>query len=395
MSQHLFEPWSASPRADQILDLNQAQEQGRLPWLLPLRRQRMAASAFSFFRGAAAQMARDLAQQTNSGEELQLCGDAHLMNFGFYASPERTLLFDLNDFDETHPGPFEWDLKRLAVSAVLAAREMGLKEEEQQTAVKTLAKHYRNCIARYGERNRLEAWYARLDAEAFIRGISKKHFRNYLETVAQQARGRDSLSSARRLCEGEGPSRRFRNYPPTLQTLEVADNWQPSLYNGYFNTLRVEVRALLQHFKVVDQALKVVGVGSVGRRCGLASVLARGESDRHQGQRVVEGQRLMQSASDPFLGWASTSDGGHCYWRQFRDWKGSVDLTALDECCLNDYVKLCAEALAKSHARSGNPAAINELLGSIPRYPSQLASYALSYAQQTVLDHQVFAQAFA
>ena len=415
MSENLFEPWSASPRADQILDLNQAQEQGRLQWLLPLRRQRMAASAFSFFRGAAAQMARDLAQQTNSGEELQLCGDAHLMNFGFYASPERTLLFDLNDFDETHPGPFEWDLKRLAVSAVLAAREMGLKEEEQQTAVKTLAKHYRNCIARYGERNRLEAWYARLDAEAFIRGISNKHFRNYLETVAQQARGRDSLSSVRRLCEGEGPSRRFRNDPPTLQTLEVADNWQPSLYNGYLNTLRVEVRALLQHFKVVDQALKVVGVGSVGRRCGLAllqgehpndvivlqvkeavaSVLARGESERHQGQRVVGGQRLMQSASDPFLGWASTSDGGHCYWRQFRDWKGSVNLTALDECCLNNYVKLCAEALAKSHARSGNPAAINELLGSIPRYPSQLASYALSYAQQTVLDHQVFAQAFA
>ena len=344
-----------------------------------------------------------------------ICGDAHLMNFGFYASPERTLLFDLNDFDETHPGPFEWDLKRLAVSAVLAARELGLKEEEQQTAVKTLAKHYRNCIARYGERNRLEAWYARLDAEAFIRGISNKHFRNYLETVAQQARGRDSLSSVRRLCEGEGPSRCFRNDPPTLQTLEVAENWHPSLYNGYLNTLRVEVRGLLQHFKVVDLALKVVGVGSVGRRCGLAllqgehpndvivlqvkeavaSVLARGESDRHQGQRVVEGQRLMQSASDPFLGWASTSDGGHCYWRQFRDWKGSVDLTALDECCLNDYVKLCAEALAKSHARSGNPAAINELLGSIPRYPSQLASYALSYAQQTVLDHQVFAQAFA
>ena len=415
MNLNLFEPWSASPRADQILGLNQHQEQGRLPWLLPLRRQRMAASAFSFFRGAAAQMAIDLAQQTNSGEQLQLCGDAHLMNFGFYASPERTLLFDLNDFDETYPGPFEWDLKRLAVSAVLAAQELGLKEEEQQTAVKTLAKHYRSCIARYGERNRLEAWYARLDAEAFIGVISNKHFRSYLETVAQQARGRDSLSSVRRLCEGEGPSRRFRNDPPTLQTLEAVENWRPSLKNGYLDTLRVEVRGLLQHFNVVDQALKVVGVGSVGRRCGLAllqgehpndvivlqvkeavaSVLAKEESERQQGQRVVEGQRLMQSASDPFLGWASTSDGGHCYWRQFRDWKGSIDLAALDECCLIDYLKLCAEALAKSHARSGNPAEINGLLESIPRYPSQLAIYAQSYAKQTALDHNAFAEAFA
>ncbi len=415
MSQHLFEPWCAVPRADQILGLNQDQEQGRLSWLLPLRRQRMAASAFSFFRGAAAQMARDLAQGPNSGEQLQLCGDAHLMNFGFYASPERTLLFDLNDFDETHPGPFEWDLKRLAVSAVLAARELGMGEEGPQTAVKTLAKRYRHCIASYSERNRLETWYARLDAEAFIHGLSNKHFRSYLQNVADQARGRDSLSSVRRLCVGEGSSRRFRNDPPTLQPLDLAENWRPSLNNGYLDTIRVEVRALLQHFEVVDQALKVVGVGSVGRRCGLAllqgdhpndvivlqvkeavaSAVARGETDRQQGQRVVEGQRLMQSTSDPFLGWATTGDGGHCYWRQFRDWKGSVDLAALDDCCLLDYLKLCAEALAKSHARSGNPAAINDLLEGIPHFPSQLADYALSYANQTVLDHRAFAQAFA
>jgi uncharacterized protein (DUF2252 family) len=336
------------------------------------------------------------------------------MNFGFYASPERTLLFDINDFDETAPGPFEWDLKRLSVSAVLAARELGFDGDAQHLCVKSLAKRYRKSMSQYAGMNRLDVWYSRIRASAFIRELDGAHFADYLSKVAAKALSNDVNQIVRRLCaDGEG-GLRFSSGVSNLQVC-ADDQWMPSIGDGYLETLRPEMRHLLSSFEERHRVLKVVGVGSVGRRCCLvllqgvrprdvmilqvkeavASVLpsrdfAPVQQPAHQGKRVVEGQRLMQSASDPFLGWGLLRDGGHCYWRQFRDWKGSVALEKMDFCCLQTYVELCAHALAKSHARTGDCVAIGQALQSTSHFPALLARYSLAGADQVNLDFEAF-----
>jgi uncharacterized protein (DUF2252 family) len=410
----VFRSMPVCVRAEQVIEFNRLQEKSRLLDLLPLRRQRMGASPFAFFRGSAGLMANDLRRQVDSGIQVQLCGDAHLMNFGFYASPERTLLFDINDFDETAPGPFEWDLKRLSVSAVLAARELGFDGEAQGLCVKSLAKRYRKSMAQYAEMNRLDVWYSRIRASEFIQELDGAHFAAYLSKVAAKALNNDIGQIVRRLCVDGVDGLRFNSGVSNLQAC-AEDQWMPSIADGYLETLRPEMKHLLSSFAERHRVLKVVGVGSVGRRCCLvllqgdrprdvmilqvkeavASVLASLDSISaqrpvHQGQRVVEGQRLMQSASDPFLGWGLLRDGGHCYWRQFRDWKGSVALEKMDFCCLQTYVELCAHALAKSHARTGDCVAISQALQSTSHFPSRLACFAFDGADQVRLDFEAF-----
>ena len=410
----VFKSTQACVRGEQVMELNRLQEKGRLLDLLPVRRQRMSASPFAFFRGSAGLMAHDLCRQVDSGIQVQLCGDAHLMNFGFYASPERTLLFDINDFDETAPGPFEWDLKRLSVSAVLAARELGFDAEAQRVCVKSLAKRYRKSMTQYAAMNRLDVWYSRIRASEFIRGLDGGHFADYLSKVAAKALNNDVSQIVRRLCIDDESGLRFRSDVANLQV--CADGqWMPSIADGYLQTLRPEMKYLLSSFHERHSVLKVVGVGSVGRRCCLvllqgdrprdvmilqvkeavASVLSSPDSAPaqqlvHQGKRVVEGQRLMQSASDPFLGWGLLRDGGHCYWRRFRDWKGSVALEQMDLCCLQTYLELCAHALAKAHARTGDCAAISQALQSTAHFPALLVRYALDGADQVGLDFDMY-----
>ena len=413
----IFQPIQPRARVDEVIDRNRNQEKGRIASLLPLRRERMSASAFSFCRGSAVMMADDLRQVPHSGRQVQLCGDAHLMNFGFYASPERTLLFDINDFDETAPGPFEWDLKRLATSCVLAARELGLAEDLQVDLVKALAKKYRKSMSVYAGMNRLDAWYSRIHAYDFIRGLDGSHFADYLKGVADKSLENDTARAAQRICVESDGRLRFNSDLSSLRDFSEGCEWIPSIADGYLETLRPEMRHLLSSFHEVDSALKVVGVGSVGRRCCLVLLQGKRSSDViilqvkeavvsalqdvdsvpaapvHQGKRVVEGQRLMQSASDQFLGWGLLRDGHHCYWRQFRDWKGSVRLEKMDFCCLVTYVELCAHALAKSHARTGDCVSIANALESTQRLAGLLARYALSEACQVELDLQAFLKA--
>lgn len=414
---NIFEPIQPRWRLEEVVEFNRIQERGRLASLLQLRRERMSVSPFSFFRGSAALMAHDLGQCPHSGLQAQLCGDAHLMNFGFYASPERTLLFDVNDFDETARGPFEWDLKRLAVSCVLAAQELGFGPGLQVDFVKALAKQYRKSMIAFGEMNRLDAWYSRIHVDEFIRDFAGTHFADHLGKVSRKAVKNDAARVVQRICVEVDGILRFGPHQSDLRQCREDWDWIPSIGDGYLETLRPELRHLLSSFEERDSVLKVVGVGSVGRRCCL--VLLQGARPKdvillqvkeavvsvlqeagchqsppdHQGKRVVEGQRLMQSASDPFLGWGFLRDGAHCYWRQFRDWKGSVALEKMDACCFDTYIELCAHALAKSHARTGDCAAMAMALAAVSRFPTQLARYALSAAEQVELDFGAFLQA--
>jgi uncharacterized protein (DUF2252 family) len=413
----VFELIQPRARIEEVVEFNRKQELGRLFLLLPLRRQRMAVSPFSFFRGSAGLMAHDLRLCPDSGLSAQLCGDAHVMNFGFYASPERTLLFDLNDFDETAPGPFEWDLKRLAISCVLVARELGLAEDEQLALVKAVARQYRNSMTAYAEMNRLDTWYSRIRVYEFLQELDGSHFAEYLRRVADKSLKNDAARVVRRMCVEQRGELRFGSDLSGLQQCREDRDWIPSITDDYLETIRPELRYLLASFHQRDSVLKVVGVGSVGRRCCL--VLLQGErpndvmilqvkeavasvlddedgssaASLHHGRRVVEGQRLMQSASDPFLGWGFLRDAGHCYWRQFRDWKGSVELQKMDSCCFATYVELCAHALAKSHARTGDCVAISDSLRSTRRFAGLLGRYAMSGADQVELDFSAYLDA--
>jgi Uncharacterized protein conserved in bacteria (DUF2252) len=404
------------------LQLLAQQEATRLPWLVPLRRERMARSPLCFLRGAAVVMAADLSREPHCGQLVQLCGDAHLLNFGFYASPERQLLFDINDFDETHPGPFEWDLLRLATSLVLAARQLPLAEAEQRRLCRRCLRAYRKAMRRLAAMPLLAMWVWRLDLDRWIETSRSERFRSHLRAVVERARRRDSRQAAGKLCEADPTTGlRFRHNPPLLwRYSELEDRWhggvplplwQTSTPLLYRDSLRPEMGRLLSRFRRVDVALKVVGVGSVGTRCSLSLLLTDAGEDvlllqakqaqasvltpylpaaepcAHEGERVVRGQRLLQTASDPFLGWATNPDGDHLYIRHFRDWKGAVELEALDGDGLGDYGRLCAWALAKAHCRSGDGAAIAALLQGDEGLLEALEQRALRHADQTERDH--------
>lgn len=416
-------------RGRERLGLLIEQEQSRVQQLLGIRHTRMAATPFTYFRGAAIVMAADLAQQPHSGLIVQLCGDAHIMNFGFYASPERQLLFDINDFDETAPGPYEWDVIRLATSVLLAAESNGFSNSEQEKICTTALRAYAKAMAEFAEMPFGPMWSSHLSKQRLLDKGGSKNLRNHLKDVVSAALKRDSRQAVRKLCEiGDDGQYRFKNNPPLIWRAEELpetwrakldwDEWGPQMFASYFKTIRPDVRHVFSHYRLVDSAIKVVGVGSVGTRCAIslfvgkhpddflilqgkeavASVLTQSldtPSPDHQGQRVVQGQRLMQTASDFFLGWASNPNGEHTYIRHFRDWKGSVDVSSLDSDGLSDYAQLCAWTLAKSHARTGDRVAISAHIGKAKRFSQLILDEAVKHARFNAIDYSRLLEAMA
>ncbi|MEU2419718.1 DUF2252 domain-containing protein [Streptomyces sp. NPDC007851] len=389
------------------------QGRDRLPDLLPIRYGRMAASPFAFLRGAAAVMAADLAAQPHTGLTVQLCGDAHLLNFGLYASPERTLLFDLNDFDETYPGPFEWDVKRLAASVAVAARENGHSDPEAWSATRAAVAAYRAAVRRLAGLGELDVWYERVDADSLISLVRSGRRRRRIEDSLSRARRRTSLQALGKLTETAGGQRRIIKDPPLLEPAGASDMAHlRKAFSDYRSTVAEERRLLLDRYRFVDAARKVVGVGSVGTRCFIVLLTGRDADDplflqikearasvleehlpggpyTHQGHRVVAGQRLLQAAGDIFLGWMTGPQGRAFYWRQLRDMKGSIEVAAMDPTGLRVYAALCGTTLARAHARSGDRIAIASYLGGTDTFDQAIADFALVYADRTTTDHAV------
>jgi hypothetical protein len=416
--------WNAPANRRDPLEVLGEQEEGRIPWLLPIRHGRMAANLFAHMRGSAATMAADLSSQPNSGVLVQLCGDAHLLNFGFYASPERSLLFDIVDFDETYPGPFEWDLKRLLVSLYLTGREHNLKGNDCLQMVRRVARHYRKSITELAQMPLMQMWAMRVDVEELIADSDNKGFRHHLEAVTKKARERDTLQAAEMICTTNSEGHLiFRHEPPELWRhgllpaewrgdLSCAD-WNSEMEMSYSDSMPSHVQQLLSYFHWRDWALKAVGVASVGTRCAIGlwtgthqddvlilqckearkSVLQAPDANcpwPHQGQRVVEGQRLMQTASDAFLGWSTTPEGHNMVWRHFRDWKGSVVLNKLDDVGLELYGKLCAWVLAKAHARSSKATPIANFIDKNDNFDDTMANFSATYSEQAQCDYKQF-----
>ena len=406
-------PWQpAANRADPIALLEES-SRPRLPELIPIRYGRMLASPFAFLRGSPVVMAHDLAATPVSGIRVQLCGDAHLMNFGVYASPERNLLFDLNDFDETLPGPWEWDVKRLAASCVVAGRSYAFGTRHGVDAARACVRSYRQRMRHYSKMSWLDLWYSRVDAAAAL-AVFRRGARGSMTRTLNKVRRRNSLQALSRLAAVRNGRLRIVEDPPLVTHLSdrgLAESLA-RFFHGYYTSLQDDRRLLLDRYRFVDFARKVVGVGSVGTRCfivlldgshnqdplflqikeALASILephlgrAR---QRNHGRRVVDGQRLVQSASDIFLGWSS--EGGHDYYvRQLRDMKATADLAAMSAADLLDYAVLCGWVLARAHARSGDPALIAGYLGTGHQFDDAIAAFATAYADQTERDFDVF-----
>jgi uncharacterized protein (DUF2252 family) len=395
------------------------QGRDRLPELLPIRYGRMTASPFAFLRGAAAVMATDLAAQPHTGLTVQLCGDAHLLNFGLYASPERSLLFDLNDFDETFPGPFEWDVKRLAASVVVAARENGHSEAKAHRAAVEATAAYRTSINRLAGLGELAVWYERMDADTLLPLVRSARHRKQAESSLTRARRRTSLQALGKLTEVVDGRHRIIHDPPLLEPAGAPDMAAlRKIFSDYRSTLSEERRLLLDRYRFVDAARKVVGVGSVGTRCFIVLLAGRDADDPlflqikearksvleehlphgpyvHPGHRVVAGQRLLQAASDIFLGWMTGPQGRAFYWRQLRDMKGSADVAGMTPAALTAYARLCGTALARAHARSGDRIAIAAYLGNADTFDQAVADFARTYAAQTTTDHTTLTAAVA
>ncbi len=395
------------------------QGRDRLPELLPIRYGRMAASPFAFFRGSAAVMAADLASQPHTGLTVQLCGDAHLLNFGLYASPERALLFDLNDFDETFPGPFEWDVKRLAASVAVAGRENGHSPAKAHRAALEATAAYRTALRALARKGELAVWYDRIDADSLLPLVRSARNRRRVESSLTRARRRTSLHAVGKLTETVDGRRRIVHDPPLLEPAGAADMASlRKIFSDYRSTLSEERRLLLDRYRFVDAARKVVGVGSVGTRCFIVLLAGRDQDDPlflqikearksvleehlpsgpyvHPGHRVVAGQRLLQAASDIFLGWMTGPQGRAFYWRQLRDMKGSADVAGMGPAELLAYGRLCGTALARAHARSGDRIAIAAYLGGTDTFEHAVADFASAYATQTTTDHATLNAAVA
>ncbi|MFI9565818.1 DUF2252 domain-containing protein [Streptomyces rishiriensis] len=405
-------------RADPVAVLER-QGRDRLPELLPVRYGRMAASPFAFLRGSAAVMAADLASQPHTGLTVQLCGDAHLLNFGVYVSPERTLLFDLDDFDETFPGPFEWDVKRLAVSVAVAARENGHPETRVHRAVLEAVAAYRRAMRRLARLGELAVWHERIDADRLLPLVRSARRRGRAEASLTRARRRTSLQPLGELTEVVDGRRRIVHDPPLLEPAGASDGAAlRKIFCDYRSTLTDERRLLLDRYRFVDAARKVVGVGSVGTRCFVVLLAGRDAGDPlflqikearasvleahlpsgtsvHPGRRVVAGQRLLQAGGDVFLGWMTGPQGRAFYWRQLRDVEGSADVAGMTPADLLAYARLCGTALARAHARSGDRLAIAGYLGGADTFERAVVEFALAYAAQTAADHSVLGTAIA
>jgi uncharacterized protein (DUF2252 family) len=400
------------------VDVLEAQAAGRLTHLLPVRYGRMSASPFAFLRGSAAIMAWDLGQMPHTKLEAQLCGDAHLSNFGFFGSPERQLLFDINDFDETLPGPWEWDVKRLAASVVVAGRNNGFSKQDCHHAVVFASSVYREKMAEFSEFPFLETWYSHFTSESIIESISEASALKRFKAKAGVVSNRSSIEEAMKITTVEDDKLRVIENPPLVVRLDpdqVESIIQP-LFRKYLRTLQDDRRTLLERYRYEDSALRVGGVGSVGTRCYVValsgrdvhdplvlqlkeadkSVLApylRASAYNNQAQRVVCGQRLVQGIGDIFLGWIRHENGREFYWRQLRDKKASIDPTRLSPKSLHDYASMCARVLARAHSRSGDPIQISSYVGKSERFDEAIATFAERYADQNERDYETFMQA--
>jgi uncharacterized protein (DUF2252 family) len=421
----------AAKRRDPI-DVIEAQSATRVPELVPIRYGRMTESPFRFYRGAAAIMAMDLADTPRSGITAQLCGDAHMLNFRLLASPERNLLFDINDFDETLPGPFEWDVKRLATSFVIAGRQNGFNTRQRRNIVGATVRSYRESMRTFAGMRNLEVWYAKIDVDAVQNLYATQLHKAGRDRVAKaisKARTKDNLLAFDRLTYLVDGKRRITADPPLLQPIgDLLPDVERAeleasireLIRGYCDSLPAERRALVEQFEFVDMARKVVGVGSVGTRCWIILMLGRDERDplllqvkeagesvlaeyvrpsrfTHQGQRVVVGQRMMQAAGDIFLGWQTVQgiDGAtrDFYVRQLYDWKGIAVAEQMTPDGMLRFGEMCGHTLARAHARSGDRIAIAEYLGASDVLDQALAQFSESYADQNERDHAALVDA--
>src|SRR5215471_4733392 len=416
--------WSPPKGRPDPVAVLEEQAKTRVPDLMPIRYGRMAASPFAYFRGAAAPMAWDLAHTPTTGIGVQACGDAHLLNFGMYAAPDRRLVFDVNDFDETLPAPFDWDVKRLAASFAVAAREHGFNDRDARTAARMTVRSYRTEMANYAAMSFLEVWYSRIDISEVGRLFDtlqpKAAVRRRHRDIAK-AKRRTSLSALLKMCDQSGEHYRIRPAPPAIVRFPIGRYSEilgelRSAVAQYQDTLQPDRREVLRRFYFADFARKVVGVGSVGTEAFILlllgdraeeplflqlkeaqeSVLApfAGQSEyRHQGERVVAGQRMIQAATDPFLGWTSgigTNGTGakHYYVRQLRDMKGSMSVPLMDPGQLGYYGRLCGWALARAHARTGRATMISGYLGTSEVFDHAIADFAAAYVNQNNQDYQ-------
>jgi uncharacterized protein (DUF2252 family) len=428
--------WAPASRRPDPVDLLDAQNVTREPDLVPVRHGRMMVSPFTFYRGTAAVMASDLAGTPTAGLNVQLCGDAHLSNFGGYGSPERNLVFDLNDFDETLPGPFEFDVKRLAASFTVAARNNGFSKADAKSVTLRSVSSYREAMTEFSAMAVMDVWYAHLTDTDLLGMVSaargtakqKKKMAALATKNVEKAHSRDSLQALSKLGELVDGRYRIASVPPVVipardlpmtfgsshRSLEELVHHQLTAYRA---TLRDDRRHLLEQFEFVDAARKVVGVGSVGTRAFIALMQGRDSGDplflqvkeatasvleahlpksryANHGERVVQGQLMMQAASDIFLGWTVGADTSrHYYWRQLRDMKSSISIEVMTAEGLATYAHACGWTLARAHARSGDPVAIAAYLGKSDRFDRAIADYSRAYADQTEADFQRFTEA--
>jgi len=413
---HSHGDWRPAPDRPDPLAILDGSNATRLPDLVPVRNGRMMASPFAFYRGAPAIMTADLCRTPATRIQLQICGDAHLLNFGTFATPERNQVFDLNDFDETQVGPWEWDIKRLAASLVVAARTASLADGDGVTAAQGCAAEYRTEMARMVELSAFEVWHSRLDVESIIADAPDKPARTLAQRSVAKARQRTSLHALSKLTTVRDGRRVIVEDPPVVIRLSEGQlELARGFVKAYLATLDPDRTLLLDHYEFVDAALKVVGVGSVGTRCFVALLAGKADLDplflqvkeaqasvlapyvggtryRNQGKRVVVGQRIMQAASDIFLGWVR-ADGFDTYVRQLRDMKGSVPFEVARPDDLILYGRLCGAALARAHARAGQPALLAGYLGSSAAFDEAMAAFALGYADQNDRDFASFLDA--
>lgn len=417
--------WKPSKGRRDPIELLRESNAGRVENLIPIRFGRTSASPFAFYRGSAAVMAADLATTPVSGLRVQACGDAHLMNFGAFATPERNIIFDINDLDETLPAPWEWDLKRLAASVVIASQHVRLAESDAARVVIDLVREYRERMADYASMRALDVWYDKIDVQRLqdrvndpdVQAEVHKRLAERIEMVKRKTVP-DHLYP--KLVSHEGEKPRIKDDPPLIfhPTAEMA----PGVESGYLKsiaayreTLQEHTRTLFDRFHFFDLAFKVVGVGSVGTQCGVGLFMAADDDPLflqvkearasvlepyagkslhpNHGQRIVVGQRLMQTASDVFLGWIRALDGRDYYVRQLRDMKMSAVIDDWDAGLMRQYARICAHALARAHARSGDAAMIYGYMGSGTTFDDAIGEFAVEYADQNRSDYRAFVKA--
>src|SRR5271166_1609203 len=406
--------WKKENRPDPI-DILHAADADRLPDLVPIRYGRMLQSPFAFYRGAAGVMAADLATTPDIGIHVQACGDCHLMNFGGFATPERNILFDINDFDETLPAPWEWDVKRLAASFVLAARSLGLSDGKARDAAVACVRSYRKRLAGYSQMHPLDVWYARITPEDFIGALSAAEQARIRNRFAKAAKQDGSEVDFPKLAGMVSGKLGIRDTPPLIYHPEESRGREfqgvlDQVFSAYRDTLAEDRRLLLDRYRVVDAAIKVVGVGSVGRRCWIVLLMSQSNDPLllqlkeavesvfepyagksaypHHGQRVVMGQRLMQPASDQFLGWVTVEATGKQFnVRQLRDAKIKPLVETFDNDLLMVYAKACGFVLARAHAKAGDSATIAGYLGGSGQFDEAMGDFSLTYADQAERDH--------